>query len=78
MVCIFWEAQLGLLAAIEATFETLFALAVAAAICVGVISLSVHLNEARSAHGPVAEMAQAAAATGPSSVPGAASASNLN
>jgi hypothetical protein len=60
---------------IEATFETLFALAIATAICVGVISLSVHLNEARSARGPAADMAQAAAATGPS---GAASASNFN
>jgi hypothetical protein len=60
---------------IEATFETLFALAIAAAICVGVISLSVHLNEARNARGPAADMAQAAAATGPS---GAANASNFN
>jgi hypothetical protein len=60
---------------IEATFETLFALAIAAAICVGVISLSVHLNEARSARGAAADMAQAAPATGASV---AASASNFN
>jgi hypothetical protein len=63
---------------IEATFETLFALAIAAAICVGVITLSVHLNEARSARGPAADMAQAPAPTGPSSVAGAARASNFN
>ena len=35
----------------EAMFDTLIALAIAAAICVGVISLSVHLNEARIARG---------------------------
>jgi hypothetical protein len=33
---------------IEAVWETLVALAVAAAICAGIISLSAHLNEARS------------------------------
>lgn len=70
-----WPMSGGL---IEAMFETLFGLAIAAAICVGVISLSVHLNEARTARGPAADMAQAAAATGPSGVAGAASASNFN
>lgn len=49
---------------IEAMWETLIALAVAAAICVGMISLSVHLNETRIAS--AVGTAQAAAGTLPS------------
>jgi hypothetical protein len=37
---------------IEVMCETAVALAVAAAICIGVISLSVHLNEASNARAP--------------------------
>jgi Na+-translocating ferredoxin:NAD+ oxidoreductase RnfG subunit len=51
---------------IEAMWETLVALAIAAAICVGMISLSVHLNEAQIARASAADTAQAAAATIPS------------
>ena len=39
---------------IEAMLETLIALATAAAVCVSVISLSAHLNEARTAPAAVA------------------------
>jgi len=63
---------------IEAMLETLVALAVAGAICVGLISLSVHLNEARIARGLAAGTAQAAAATVPSGVADAPAASNFN
>jgi hypothetical protein len=51
---------------IEALCETLVALAIAAAICVGVISLSVHLNETQIARASAADTAQAPAATMPS------------
>jgi hypothetical protein len=51
---------------VEALCETLVALAIAAAICVGVTSLSVHLNETQIARASAADMAQAAAATTPS------------
>jgi Na+-translocating ferredoxin:NAD+ oxidoreductase RnfG subunit len=54
---------------IEAMWETLIALAIAAAICVGMISLSVHLNEAQIARASATSTAKAAAATMP---PGAA------
>jgi hypothetical protein len=50
---------------IEALCETLIALAIAAAICVAVISLSVHLNEAGIARASAANTAQAAATTMP-------------
>jgi hypothetical protein len=62
----------------EEMFETLFALAITAAICIGVISLSVHLNEARIARGPAAGTTQAAATTEPSGVARAPTASNFN
>jgi hypothetical protein len=61
---------------IEAIFEMLVALAIAAPICVGMISLAAHLNKAWIASGPAADTAQAAAATVPSGVASAASASN--
>jgi Tfp pilus assembly protein PilV len=51
---------------IEAMCETLVALAIAAAICVGVISLSVHLNETQIARASAANTVQAAATTMPS------------
>ena len=47
---------------IEAMCETLVALAIAAAICIGVISLSAHVNEARSARASAAGTLQEAAA----------------
>jgi hypothetical protein len=47
---------------IDALCETLVALAIAAAICVGTISLSVHLNETQIARA-AADTAQTAAAT---------------
>jgi hypothetical protein len=50
---------------IEALCETLIALATAAAICIAVISLSVHLNEAGIARASAANTAQAAATTVP-------------
>lgn len=59
---------------IKAMWETLVALAIAAAICAGIISLSVHLNEARIARTSV-DMAQATAPATPS---GPAAASQLN
>jgi hypothetical protein len=46
---------------IEALSETLVALTIAAAICVGVISLAVHLNETQIARTSAANTAQAAA-----------------
>lgn len=51
---------------IEAMCETLVALAIAAAICVGVISLSVHLNETKIARASAANTVRAAATTMPS------------
>ena len=44
---------------IEAMWETLIARAIAAAICVGMISLSVHLNETRIARASAVGTAQA-------------------
>jgi hypothetical protein len=46
---------------IEELSETLVALAIAAAICVGVMSLAVHLNETQIARTSAANTAQAAA-----------------
>ena len=46
---------------IEALSETLVALAVAAAICVGVMSLAVHLNETQIARMSAANAAEAVA-----------------
>jgi hypothetical protein len=51
---------------IEAMCETLVALAIAAAICAGVISLLVHLNETEIARVSAANTVQAAATTMPS------------
>jgi hypothetical protein len=51
---------------IEVLCETLVALAIAAAICVGTVSLSVHLNETQIARASAADTPQAAAATMPS------------
>jgi hypothetical protein len=42
---------------IEAMSETAVALTIAAAVCVGVTSLSVHLNEARNVHATAFEAA---------------------
>ena len=50
---------------IEVLCETLIALAIAAAICIAVISLSVHLNEAGIARASAANTAQTAATTVP-------------
>lgn len=50
---------------IEALFETLVALAIAAAICVGVMSLAVHLNETQIARTSAANTVQTAAPTLP-------------
>jgi hypothetical protein len=61
---------------IEAMWETLVALAVAAAICAGIISLSAHLNEARIARTSV-DMAQAAITATPSG-PAESAALHLN
>jgi hypothetical protein len=54
-----WPTMSG--AFIEAMCETLVTLAIAAAICVGTISLSVRLNETQIARASVADTAQAAA-----------------
>ena len=62
---------------IEAMWETLIALAIAAAICVGMISLSVHLNETRNARASAVGTAQAAATTMPSG-PAKAAAAQFN
>jgi hypothetical protein len=51
---------------IEAIWETLVVLAVAAAISIGLISLSTHLNETQIARASGVEMAQAAAKSMPS------------
>jgi uncharacterized membrane protein YccF (DUF307 family) len=48
---------------IEGMWEMLIALAIAAAICVSMINLSVHLNETRIARASAVETTQAAAAT---------------
>lgn len=48
---------------IEALCETLVTLAIAAAICVGVVNLAVHLNEAGITRASAANTAQAAATT---------------
>jgi hypothetical protein len=48
---------------IESTLETLVALAIAVTICVGTISLSVHLNETQITRASAADTAQAAAMT---------------
>jgi len=61
---------------IEAMWETLVALGIAAAICAGIVSLSTHLNEARIARTSV-DMPQAAAAATPSS-PAETAASHVN
>jgi hypothetical protein len=58
-------------------WETLIALAIAAAICAGMISLSVHLNETRIARASTVETAQAGAAILRSS-PAKAAASEFN
>ena len=50
---------------IEALCETLIALAIAAAICIAVISLSVHLNVAGMARASAGNTAQAVAITVP-------------
>jgi hypothetical protein len=62
---------------IEGIWETLIALAIAAAICVGMTSLSVHLNEMRIARASAVQTAQAAAATMRSG-PAKAAASEFN
>jgi hypothetical protein len=62
---------------IEAMWETLIALAIAAAIGVGMVSLSVHLNEAQIARASAGDTAQAAAATMPSG-PAKTAASQFN
>ncbi len=60
---------------IEAISETAVALAIVVAICVGLISLSVHLNEVRKARAPAVE----AAVVIPSSSAGASTRhSNIN
>jgi uncharacterized membrane protein YccF (DUF307 family) len=50
----------------RADWETLIALAIAAATCVGMISLSVHLNKTRIARASAVGTAQAAVGTMPS------------
>jgi uncharacterized membrane protein YccF (DUF307 family) len=62
---------------IEGMWEMLIALAIAAAICVSMISLSIHLNETRIARASAVETAQAAAAILRSS-PAKAAASEFN
>jgi hypothetical protein len=62
---------------IEGMLETLMAVAIAAAICIGMISLSVHLNETRIARASAVDTAQAAAETLRSG-PVTASASEFN
>jgi hypothetical protein len=59
---------------IEAVSETAIALTIAAAVCVGVISLSVHLNEARNVHAPAVK----AAAMPSGSAEGATGATQIN
>ncbi len=55
---------------VEAMWETLVALVVAAAICIGITSLSACLNEVRTARASVAAAAHSGAATVTSSLPG--------
>ena len=45
------DETLGIMSDIEEIWETLIALATAAAICISVVSLAVHLNETRAARG---------------------------
>jgi hypothetical protein len=47
-------------ALLEETWETLIAIAMAAAICVGVVTLAAHLDTARPARATVANMEQTA------------------
>ena len=65
---------------IEVAFETLIALATAAAICVGLVSLAVHLDAALTARAAAEAPAHHAAAMAPSAGAGlaAAPASQLN
>ena len=64
---------------VEALWETMIALATAAGICVGVISLAAHLNDTRAARSPVLPSAAASAPTaGVADLNGPPATSNLN
>ena len=64
---------------VEALWETTIALATAAGICVGVISLAAHLNETRAVRSAVGPSVAASVPTaGVADLNGAASTSNLN
>ena len=61
---------------VEALWETMVALATAAGICVGIISLAAHLNETRAARS--ASEPSIAASAPAAGLEGALSTSNLN
>ena len=64
---------------VEALWETIIALATAAAICVSLISLASHLNETRAARSEVGPSIAASAPTaGVANLKGAPATSNLN